>query len=76
MKIIFFVPIKLNSQRLPGKMLLKLRQKYLCQYIFDTLLKVKKKLLKYSIDIYCFCSDEKIKDYLPSDIIFLKREKY
>ena len=30
---------------------------------------------KYEInaDIYCYCSDEKIKDYLPDNVIFVKR---
>lgn len=70
MKIVAFVPIKLQSQRLPNKMLLDLGNKKLCQYIFYTLLDVKKVI---DIDIYCFCSDEKIKEYLPEGIKFLKR---
>lgn len=71
MKIVCFVPIKLNSTRLPNKMLLPLGKKKLCQHIFDILLKVKKKI---DIDIYCYCSDIKIKTFLPKDIIFLKRD--
>jgi len=66
-----FVPIKLNSQRLPNKMMLPLGDKMLCQHIFHTLLEVKKII---DCDIYCFCSDEHIKDYLPEKIIFLKRD--
>ena len=72
MKIVIFVPIKLNSQRLKNKMLLPLGNKLLCQHIFDTLLNVKKE--NQEIDIYCYCSDEKIKNYLPNNIIFLKRD--
>ena len=72
MKPVFFVPIKLQSQRLPNKMLLKLGDKLLCQHIFDVLIEVKKKI---DIDIYCFCSDEKIKEYLPQVVSFLKRDK-
>ena len=72
MKIIAFVPIKLNSQRLPNKMLLPLGDKKLCQHIFYTLLEVKEEI---DLDIYCYCSDESIKSYLPDDIIFLKRDK-
>jgi CMP-N-acetylneuraminic acid synthetase len=72
MKPVFFVPIKLQSQRLPNKMLLKLGNKLLCQYIFDVLIEVKKKI---DIDIYCFCSDEKIKHYLPQEVLFLKRDE-
>lgn len=67
-----FVPIKLNSERLEGKMLLPLGNKLVFQYIFDTLIDVKKEI---DIDIYCFCSDEKIIDLLPREIIFLKRDK-
>ena len=61
MKSIIFVPIKLNSQRLENKMLLPLGEKVLCQHIFKTLVNVKKHL---NVDIYCFCSSEKIKEYL------------
>jgi len=70
-KCVAFVPIKLNSQRLPGKMLLPLQDKKLCQHIFDTLIEVKK---DFDIDIYCFCSDEEIIQYLPLDVHFLKRD--
>ena len=71
MKIASFVPIKLNSERLPDKMLLPIGNKLLCQHIFDILLEVKKSI---DMDIYCFCSDEKIMQYLPENIIFLKRD--
>jgi CMP-N-acetylneuraminic acid synthetase len=68
MKIIAFVPIKFNSTRLKNKNFLKLGQKYLCSYIFETLLKIK------SINqIYVYCSNEDIKNYIPKNIIFLKR---
>ena len=72
MKIVCFVPIKLKSQRLQNKMFLPLGSKKLCQHIFDSLIEVKKKI---NIDIYCYCSDEKIKEFLPKSIIFLKRDK-
>ena len=71
MKIVCFVPIKLNSQRLPNKMVLPLGNKLLCQHIFDKLLEVKKEI---EIDIYCFCSDKTIQDKLPKDVKFLKRD--
>ena len=54
-----FCSIKLESSRLPNKMLLPLGDKILCQHIFYTF-KCKKKL---DIDIYCFCSDNKIIEY-------------
>jgi len=68
-----FVPIKINSQRLPRKMLLPLGNKLLCQHIFYTLLEVKKEFGN-KCQVYCFCSDEKIKEYLPEGILFLKRD--
>lgn len=69
MKIVAFVPIKLNSERLKNKNLLPLGSHSLCWYIFNTLLKVKE------IDeIYCYCSDEKICSYIPKEIKFLKRD--
>lgn len=73
MKITAFVPIKLNSQRLPNKMLLPLGNKLLFQHIFDKLLEIKNKIF-IDIDIYCYCSEESIKDKLPKNIIFLKRD--
>lgn len=68
MKIIAFVPIKFNSSRLKNKNFLKLDEKYLCSYIFETLLKID------TIDqIYVYCSNEEIINYIPKNIIFLKR---
>ncbi len=67
-----FVPIKLNSQRLPRKMFLPVGDKLLCQHIFYTLLEVQKEFGN-KCEIYCFCSDEKIKEYIPEGVIFLKR---
>jgi CMP-N-acetylneuraminic acid synthetase len=70
-KVVAFVPIKLNSQRLPRKNLLPLGDHSLCWYIFDSLLKVDK------IDeVYVFCSDEEIKKYIPDKVKFLKRDSY
>lgn len=71
MKIVAFIPIKLNNQRFPGKNLIPLNGKPTCQYIFDTISK---------IDIidekYVYCSDESITDYMPEELIFLKRDTY
>jgi CMP-N-acetylneuraminic acid synthetase len=72
MKIAAFVPIKLNSQRLENKMLLPIGDKLMCQHIFYALLNVKKEI---EMDIYCYCSDEKIKDFLPKGVEFLERDK-
>ncbi len=71
MKIVSVVPIKLNSERTPGKNLKQFSDGTpLCRMLFGTLAKVN------GIDEkYCFCSSEKIKDYLPDGIEFLKRSE-
>lgn len=69
MKIVAVVPIKLNNSRLPGKNIKQFTNgKPLCSYILTTLLSIKK------IDkIYVYCSSEKIQNYLPEGVKFLKR---
>lgn len=71
MKVTAFVPIKLNSERLPFKNIKPFDNgEPLISYILKTLLKVE------GIDeIYVFCSDESIKPYLPDGIKFLQRDK-
>ena len=55
MKVVAFVPIKLNSQRLQGKNILPVAGKPMCYHICRTLLDVS------GVDgIYTYCSDEKI----------------
>lgn len=72
MKTVAIVPIKLYSSRFNGKNVKAFDNgKPLCWYIFDTLLKVK------SIDeIYVYCSNPAIKDYIPEEIRFLKRSEH
>ena len=68
MKVVAFVPIKLNSQRLPNKNILPIAGHPLCWYLFNTLNKIKE------IDeIYVYCSDPIIKEYIPKEIKFLQR---
>lgn len=69
MKIVALVPIKLNSERVKNKNIRKFDNgRPLCTYILDTLKNVN------NIDeIYVYCSDEKIKEYIPEEIIYLKR---
>jgi len=71
MKIIAVVPIKLNNERLPNKNTKKFDNgQPLCYYILDTLLKVN------GIDeIYVYCSNPKIQDYIPSGVKYLKRKE-
>ena len=69
MKTVAFVPIKLNNERLPNKNILPLGGKPLCRHMLETLLKVN------GLDeIYVFCSDESIKQYLPDGVQFLRRD--
>lgn len=71
MKIVSFIPIKLNNQRLPGKNTMMLNGRPMCDYIFKTICEVK------CIDErYVYCSDEAIKPYLPQGLNFLKRDPY
>lgn len=69
MKTVAVIPMKLNNERLPNKNTKRFDNgKPLCSYIFETLSKVK------NIDeIYVYCSDTKIINYLPENIRFLKR---
>ncbi|MDF1616141.1 acylneuraminate cytidylyltransferase family protein [Petrocella sp. FN5] len=70
MKTVAFVPIKLNSQRLPNKNILPVGGQPLCWHILDTLSRTK------GIDeVYVYCSDEKVKEYIPDKVKFLKRDK-
>lgn len=70
-KIVSFIPIKLNNQRLPGKNLMELEGRPLCDYIFHTISKV-----EAITDRYVYCSDESIKGYLNYRLKFLKRDEY
>ena len=45
----------------------------MCQNIFDTLVEVKKEVV-HNLDIYCYCSDETIKRFLPPGVKFLARD--
>lgn len=73
MKIVSFIPIKLNNQRLPGKNTMLLNGRPTCDYIFKTI---------SDVDIidekYVYCSDEKIKPYIEpyktKGLEFLKRD--
>lgn len=71
MKTVAFVPIKLNSLRLPYKNILPIAGHPLCWHICHMLTQVKE------IDeIYVYCSDESVVQYLPEGILFKKREKW
>lgn len=71
MKVTAFVPMKLNNERLPGKNTKCFTNgNPLCSYILETLKQVQ------GIDeIYVYCSDSVIKQYLPEGVKFLPREE-
>ncbi len=69
MKVVAFVPIRLNSKRVVGKNLKILGDKPLMHYILETLTKV-----SLIDEIYVYCSDETIASQLPSGVKFLKRD--
>ena len=71
MNTALFIPIKLNSQRLPGKNTKALNGRPLCEYIFKTVVSLESRIEKY-----VYCSDERIIPYIPQGIEFLKRDTY
>ena len=75
MKVVSFIPIKLNNQRLPGKNTMMLNGRPMCDYLFETISEVD------TIDEkYIYCSDEAIKPYISpyesKGLKFLKRDPY
>lgn len=72
MKIVAMVPIKLNSERVKEKNLRRFCDgKPLIQFILEALVKSTR------IDeVYVYCSDERIKEYLINGVKFLKRPDY
>lgn len=71
MKVVSFIPIKLNNERLPGKNTLPLGNRPMCEYIFETINKV-----EIIDEKYVYCSSESIKRHIPEGIKFLKRDSY
>lgn len=75
MKVVSFIPIKLNNQRFPGKNTMMLAGRPTCDYIFETISDID------TIDEkYVYCSDEAIIPYIQphaaKGLRFLKRDTY
>ena len=71
MKVVAFVPIRLNSKRVIGKNLKLLGCKPLMCYALETLAKAR------GVDeVYCYCSNEDVIKYLPDNVKFLKRPEF
>lgn len=70
MKRVAFVPIRLNSQRVEGKNLRELGSRPLLVYILESLAAAK------NIDqVYVYCSNPAIQEYLPEGVRFLQRDE-
>ncbi len=68
MKVVAFVPIRLNSKRVTGKNMKLLGGKPLLSHVFEQLVQVR------NVDeIYAYCSSEEIVKFLPEGVKFLKR---
>lgn len=71
MKTIAVVPMKLNNERLPNKNAKPFDNgKPLCYYILETLL-----MVNGIDDIYVYCSNPRIQDYIPEGIKFIRRSE-
>ncbi len=71
-KIVAMVPVKLNNERLPGKNTKKFfNGKALLTVFLETLIKVRE-----INEIYVFCSNESIVDYLVPKVKYLKRPEF
>ena len=70
MKTVALVPIKLNNERVPGKNVKKIDDGTpLLHFMLKTL-----KQVKEIDEVYVFCSNEAIQDYLIDGVKFLKRD--
>lgn len=71
MKVVAVVPMKLNNRRLPQKNTRSFTNgKPLCFYILNTLLSIKE-----IDDVYVYCSNEDIREFIPSGVKYLKRSE-
>lgn len=72
MKVVAVVPMKLNNRRLPQKNTKKFTNgKPLCWYILSTLLKLKAD--GNVDDVYVYCSNPDIKEFIPDGVTYLQR---
>ncbi len=69
MKVVAFVPVRLNSKRVVGKNIKPLGGKPMMCYLLETLANVK------GIDeVYVYCSSDEVLPYLPAGVKLLKRD--
>lgn len=70
-RVVAIMPIKLNNERLPGKNIKLLGGKPLIQYALENL-----ETVEELDEIYVFCSDERIREYLTPKVKFIQRPKF
>lgn len=71
MKIVGLIPIKLNNERMPNKNLTRFDDGTpLAQLVFNTLSSVAE-----LDDVYCYCSNPAIEEYLSGRVKFLRRSE-
>lgn len=71
LRSVAFIPIKLNSQRLPHKNILPIAGHPLCWHICNTLNQV------HELDeAYVYCSEPAVQRYIPAETKFLKRPSW
>lgn len=70
MKTVAFVPIRLNSQRVEGKNLRELGGEPLLVHILRSL-----RAAKGIDEVYVYCSNPAIEEYLPEGVKFLQRDE-
>ena len=68
-KIVALMPIKMNNERLQGKNIKILGGKPLLRHQLDMIL-----TMSDISNTYVYCSNTDIKQYLPEDVVFLKRD--
>lgn len=69
-KVVAFVPIKFQSQRLENKNFLELEGQPLCYWIFEKL-----KAIPTIDEIYVYCSNPEITKHIPKNIIYKQRSR-
>ena len=71
MRVAAFATVKLNSERVPHKNIQPIGGRPLCYHILNTALQV-----DGIDDVYIYCSDENVRQYIPSGVKFLQREEW
>lgn len=69
MKVVAFVPIRLNSKRVVGKNLKLLGGKPMMCYLLETLVQV-----SLIDEVYVYCSSDEVREFLPAGVKLLKRD--